>query len=66
MKIELAGLPMILFIVFLILRLCKVIDWSWGWVTSPLWIMALFVIMVMILYVIIGVLMELRKYRKRK
>ena len=66
MKIELAGLPMILFIVFLILRLCKVIDWSWWWVTSPLWIMALFVIMVMILYVIIGVLMELRKYRKRK
>ena len=66
MKIELAGLPMILFIVFLILRLCKVIDWSWWWVTSPLWIMALFVIMMMILYVIIGVLMELRKYRKRK
>ena len=57
---------MILFIVFLILRLCKVIDWSWWWVTSPLWIMALFVIMMMILYVIIGVLMELRKYRKRK
>ena len=64
MKIELAGLPMILFIVFLILRLCKVIDWSWWWVTSPLWIMALFVIMVMILCVIIGVLMELRKKRK--
>lgn len=55
-----------MFIVFLILRLCKVIDWSWWWVTSPLWTMALFVIMVMILYVIIGVLMELRKYRKRK
>lgn len=36
MKIELAGLPMMLFIVFLILRLCKVIAWSWWWVTSPL------------------------------
>lgn len=66
MKIELAGLPMILFIVFLVLRLCKVIAWSWWWVTSPLWIMVLFVIGVMILYFIIAVLMELRKYRKRR
>lgn len=66
MKIELTGLPMILFIVFLILRLCKVIAWSWWWVTSPLWIMVLFVIGVMILYFIIAVLMELRKYRKKR
>lgn len=66
MKIELAGLPMILFIVFLVLRLCKVIAWSWWWVTSPLWIMVLFVIGVMILYFIIAVLMELRKCRKRR
>lgn len=66
MKIELTGLPMILFIVFLVLRLCKVIAWSWWWVTSPLWIMVLFVIGVMILYFIIAVLMELRKYRKRR
>lgn len=28
----------ILFIVFLILKLTKTIDWSWWWVTSPLWI----------------------------
>lgn len=66
MKIELAGLPMILFIVLLVLRLCKVIVWSWWWVTSPLWIMVLFVIGVMILYFIIAVLMELWKYRKRR
>ena len=66
MKIELAGFPMILFIVFLVLRLCKVITWSWWWVTSPLWIMAFFAIGVMILYFIIAVLMELRKYRKRR
>lgn len=29
---------MVLFIVFLILKLTHVIDWSWWWVTSPLWI----------------------------
>lgn len=28
----------ILFIVFLVLKLTHVIDWSWWWVTSPLWI----------------------------
>jgi hypothetical protein len=28
----------VLFIVFLVLKLTKVIDWSWWWVTSPLWI----------------------------
>ena len=26
------------FIVFLILKLCHVIDWSWWWVTAPLWL----------------------------
>jgi len=31
------GLPAILFVVFLVLKLCGVIDWSWWWVTAPLW-----------------------------
>ena len=32
------GLGSILFIVFLVLKLTGTIDWSWWWVTSPLWI----------------------------
>jgi phosphoglycerol transferase MdoB-like AlkP superfamily enzyme len=32
--IDLTG---VLFIVFLILKLTNVIDWSWWWVTAPLW-----------------------------
>lgn len=28
----------LLFLVFLVLKLCDVIAWSWWWVTSPLWI----------------------------
>lgn len=32
------GMGGILFIVFLVLKLCNVIDWSWWWVTSPIWI----------------------------
>lgn len=32
------GLGGTLFIVFLILKLTETINWSWWWVTSPLWI----------------------------
>ena len=32
------GFCTILFIVFLILKLTNTIDWSWWWVTAPLWI----------------------------
>jgi len=31
------GLGSLLFLVFLTLKLCGVIDWSWWWVTCPLW-----------------------------
>ena len=27
----------LLFLVFLVLKLTAVIDWSWWWVTAPLW-----------------------------
>lgn len=41
------GLPGILFIVFLVLKLTGVVAWSWLWVTAPLWIgAALFVAIV--------------------
>ena len=30
--------PSILFIVFLVLKLCDVIAWSWFFITMPLWI----------------------------
>lgn len=31
------GFPGLLFIVFLVLKLTNYIDWSWVWVTAPLW-----------------------------
>ncbi|MDE2470800.1 MAG: hypothetical protein KGL35_19155 [Bradyrhizobium sp.] len=34
------GLPSVLFVIFLILKLVHEIDWSWWWVTAPLWIEA--------------------------
>lgn len=32
------SLGTVLFLIFLVLKLCNVITWSWWWVTSPLWI----------------------------
>ena len=32
------GLGSVLFIIFLILKLTGNINWSWWWVTSPLWV----------------------------
>ena len=32
------GFTGLLTIVFIVLKLTKVIDWSWWWVVSPLWI----------------------------
>ena len=43
------GFSGILFIVFLILKLCNVINWSWWWVTAPLWIPAIIVIICIII-----------------
>lgn len=28
----------VLLIIFIVLKLCKLINWSWLWVLSPLWI----------------------------
>ena len=32
------GLGVILFLIFMTLKLTSNIDWNWWWVTSPLWI----------------------------
>jgi membrane protein YdbS with pleckstrin-like domain len=52
-------LSMILFIVFLILKLTGNINWSWWWVTSPLWIPYALIILVFFLGIIVGLLKTL-------
>ena len=47
------GLDVVFFLIFLVLKLCKVINWSWWWVTSPLWIGLIFIIVVAIIATII-------------
>lgn len=36
-RFTLGGLGVVLFVVFLTLKLCNVINWAWVWVFAPLW-----------------------------
>ena len=31
-------LSLIVFVIFVVLKITNIIDWSWLWITSPLWI----------------------------
>lgn len=43
----------LLLIAFIVLKLCKVINWSWWWVLSPIWIpIGLWFILVLIMTLI--------------
>ena len=55
------GFPALLFLVFLVLKLTKVISWSWWWVTAPLWIPLCIVVAILIVYVILIIIKDLSK-----
>lgn len=38
------GFAGLLTVAFVVLKLCKVIAWSWIWVLSPLWISAILIV----------------------
>ena len=42
----------LLTIVFIVLKLCKVITWSWLWVLAPLWIPAIIAVVITIIVLI--------------
>lgn len=47
------GITGLLTVAFVVLKLCHVIDWSWWWVLSPLWIsLAISVILVIIVVLV--------------
>ncbi len=62
------GLCDLLFVLFLGLKLGKVIDWSWWWVTAPLWgqvvlalVGAVIALVVFVVLVIIKAIANLRR-----
>jgi hypothetical protein len=48
-------------ILFIGLKLTHVINWSWWWVLSPIWISALFVFAIILIVAIVAVIAELSK-----
>lgn len=59
------SLQVIVFVVFLILKLTGLISWSWWWVTSPLWIVAALIVAITIIYVAVFTF-RYRKFRNRR
>jgi hypothetical protein len=43
----------LLTIVFIVLKLCHVITWSWIWVLSPIWIPAFVGIIILLITIVI-------------
>lgn len=46
------GFAGLLAIVFIVLKLTKVITWSWWWVVSPLWIPVAITLVVLVIFAI--------------
>ena len=57
------GLGSVLFVVFLVLKLTDHIDWSWWWVTSPLWIQGLIVI---VFFYLLGVYQRIHDRKQER
>jgi len=53
-KISLPSIGFTTFIVFLILKLTKVVAWSWWWITVPLWGPIAFILGILIAYAILS------------
>lgn len=51
------GFTGLLTIAFIVLKLCGVIDWSWVWVLSPLWIsVSLFLVIAIIVLIVVAII----------
>ena len=53
----------VLGIVFIVLKLTHVIDWPWIWVLAPIWGGVIISIILIIIFVIVGVIIDNNKWR---
>jgi hypothetical protein len=50
-----------LFLVFLVLKLTNVINWSWWWVTAPLWMPFAIMLPVVLITILVTIIIQVRK-----
>lgn len=66
MKTELS-LTTILTIIFVILKLCGVLSWSWWWVLSPLWgSLAIFIVVAVLVWLFGCIAVTIKEKTKRR
>ena len=56
----------LLFLVFLTLKLTNVINWSWWWITAPLWIIPSAIIIGIVLLAVVAFIIEMILKKKKK
>ena len=56
------GFTGLLTIVFIVLKLIGIIDWSWWWVLSPIWICALIILFIIAIVLFVIVIMWLLQF----
>lgn len=71
MKIKIDVISIVgLFVIFLLLKIFKIVNWSWIWIFSPLWISVLglvFLILIGLVVTIIKVIAQnIRAAKKQK
>ena len=54
------GFSGLLAVAFIVLKLMKVIDWSWWWVLAPLWIPVAIYLFILFVIVVVAVVKEWR------
>jgi hypothetical protein len=60
------GFTGLLTLVFIILKLCNVITWSWLWVLAPAWIpLALCITVIAFIYSVIGLATLVERIKKK-
>jgi len=52
------GFTGLLAIVFIVLKLTNLIDWSWWWVLAPIWISIIIVLMLMAIALILTIITD--------
>lgn len=59
------GFFSLLTIVFIVLKLCNVIAWSWIWVLAPIWIPTAIIIIAILIYLICVMINTAIKNKKK-
>ena len=58
-------ITMVTFLIFVVLKLARIIDWKWIWIVSPLWIVFLYLSLLIAVIALGMSIKEMIKSRKR-